>query len=137
MVTLSELTTTELGYLRSKWNSEVTELNKEKARKRSRLDDRLSRQAEDGTALTVLEASLAHAEAGLAHMVSTGADAELITNQQSVVDDLQAQIDNFSTSASYLSNPDALLVQMELDELEQDKILRTAKIAEITTLLGG
>lgn len=136
MVSLGELSNAELEYLRSKWDSEATELKNERQRKAKRLDDRLARQAEDGTGQTVLENEKAHAEAVLNLLVASNADASLIAEQQTIVAEIQAKMNELSSGTSYLSKTDALLLLMELDELESQSDLREDQVANIDDLIG-
>lgn len=134
MVNLEDLTPAELQYLRSKWASEITEIDKEKARKLDRLEDRLDKQAEEATAEAELEASLTLAQDVLAQLIASGAAQALIDGQQAAVDKLQDEVNSFGLSTSYVSNTDAMLQQMEMDELDQASALRTARIAAIDAL---
>lgn len=134
MITLNDLTPTELQYLRSKWVSQQTEINKEKASKTKRLTLRLNSQGEDAIAKAELEAELTHATAVLNNLTTNNADPALIAAQQAVVNDIQLKLDGFGLSSSYVSNTDAMILQMELDELDSHIALRTAKIAAIDAL---
>jgi hypothetical protein len=136
MITLNELSVSELQYLRSKWSSEKTELNKERARKMDRLEERLSSQDDDATAQAEKVASLNHAQAVLDQLVSSAAAPPLIAAQQAVIDELQAQVDGFGLSSSFVSNTDALMAQMEFDELEFAVQKRTDRLAEVDALLA-
>ncbi len=137
MVNFSDLTTEELNYLRSKWDSEETEMTKEKARKTTRLNDRLSRTAEDAVAKSELETELQDMQAVLTELQNASASAATIATVQGQVDSLQVQVDSFGTSTGHVSNTDAMLYQIELDELDALKALRTSRIADIDTELGN
>ena len=134
MISLNELSATELQYLRSKWASEQTELDKEKARKLERLEQRLDNQGEDAVVQANLEADLAHAQSVRDILVANNADPAIIASQEAVVAELESKVNSFGLSTSYVSNTDAMLQQMELDELQDASVLRATKIAEIDAL---
>lgn len=136
MITINDLTTSELDYVRAKWKAETQELGRSVSRKEDRLTTRLDRQAENGTALAVLEGQLAHAQTMLALAQSTGQTSEVIAGQQATVDALQNQVDDHGSTVGYITNAEAVILQMEIDELEQGKTLRNTQITAITTLLG-
>jgi len=54
--------------------------------------------------------------------------------QQTIVDRLQTDVDSLDSGSSSISNTDALLYQMELDEIDASKALRTTQIAAIDAL---
>jgi hypothetical protein len=134
MIQLNELSASELQYLRQKWASEITELDKEIARKLERLESRLENQGESAVAQANLEAELAHAQQVLGILQANNADAAVIASQEAVIAELQENVDSFGLSTSYVSNTDAMLQQMEMDELTESSALRTTKIAEIDAL---
>lgn len=136
MITYSDLTTEELNYLRSKWDSEETELTKERGRKLTRLNERLSRTAEDAVAKTALATELQQMQTVLAELQAGSATAASIAIVQAQVDALQARYDGYGTGTSTVSNTDAMLYQQELDELDALKAIRTTGIAAIDTQLG-
>ena len=136
MITFNDLTTEELTYLRSKWTSEVPELTKERGAKQKRLNDRLSRTAEDAAAKTELETSLQEMQAVLTELQNNGSPAAVVATIQTQVNNLQAEIDSFGSGSTHVSNTDAMLYQLELEELDSIKTLRSNKIAEIDTVLG-
>lgn len=122
--------------MRSKWNSQKSELDKERARKLDRLNDRLTNQNDDANQQAELEAELVDAQGVLAHLQGTSADQSLIDAQQTRVDELQAEIDGIGLSTSYVSKTDARIIQMELDELAFSASQRETRIAEIDALLA-
>lgn len=134
MITLNELSAADLQYLRQKWASEKSEIDLERTTKAARLEKRLETQSESAVTQANLEADIAHAEGVRDILVANGADAAVIATQEAVIADLQEELDSFGASSSYVSDRSAMLQQMELDELEQDSILRAAKIAAIDAL---
>ena len=136
MITVSDLTADELAYLRSKWGSEETELQREKSRKMNRLNDRLNRTAEDAIALSELETDLQEMQGVLSDLQAGSGSATSIARIQTQVDALEAQVNGFGTSTTHVSNTDAMLYQLELDELDALRTLRVDKIAEIDAQLG-
>lgn len=137
MVTYADLSTTELEYLRSKWDSEVTELTKERGRKQTRLNDRLNRTAEDAAEKTELENELQEMQTVLTELQNANASSAAIATIQAQVNALQARVDGFGSGTSYVSNTDAMLYQLELDEIDALKTLRTTGLGNINTQLGN
>lgn len=135
MVPLSELTQEGLQYVRSKWVSQAKDLEKERARKLDRLTDRLDNQEEESDAQTTLETNLVSAQEVHDELVSSNATASSITYQLSVIEELNAKINSYGLSTSYVSKADARIAQMELDELEFAINQRQARITEIDALL--
>lgn len=136
MIELSELSTEELEYMLSKWTSEKTELEKQKAQRAERLDTRLNVQTEDAAVQATREADLSHAQGVLTALVNAGEAQAMIDEQQAVVDELQAIVDGYGLSSSYISHTDARIIQMDLDELEFSISHRGTRISEIEALLA-
>ena len=134
MITLNDLTAEELQYVRSKWASEITELDKEKARKQERLEAKLDSQGEDAAVQANLEADIAHAESVKGILVANNADAAIIASQDAVIAELQSDLDSYGLSASCVSPTDAILQQMELDVLAFESQKRTDRIVEIDAI---
>tara|TARA_B100000508_G_scaffold140124_1_gene140211 strand:- start:3223 stop:3627 length:405 start_codon:yes stop_codon:yes gene_type:complete len=134
MITLNNLTTEELQYVRSKWASEITELDKEKARKQERLEAKLESQGDDAAIKAGLEADITHAEAVRDLLVASNADAAIIASQNAVIAELQSELNGIGLSSSYVSPTDAILQQMDLDELAYASQRRAARIVEIDAI---
>ena len=134
MITLNDLTTEELQYVRSKWASEITEIDKEKARKQERLEARLESQGDDAAAKATLQADITHAESVRGVLVANNADAALMAAQDAVIAELQSELDAFGLSSSYVSPTDAILQQMGLDELAFASQKRADRIVEIDAI---
>lgn len=137
MTVLSDLTTEELQYLRSKWSSEQTELVKERARKIERLNNRLQSQQADAQAQAQAKEELVHAQAVYDVLVAGNADQALINSQQAVIDGLQAEVGLAGASAAFVSRTDSMQQQMEFDELEFAANKRSEQIAAVDALLAA
>lgn len=134
MITLNDLTADELQYVRSKWASEITELDKEKARKQERLTSKLESQEDDAAVKATLAADLAHAQSVRDVLIANNADAALIAAQEAVIAEKQAELSSYGLSSSYVSPTDAILQQMDLDELAFAAQKRVERIAEIDAI---
>ncbi len=114
--------------------SEITELDKEGARKLERLENRLESQGEDATIQATLEADIAHAESVRDVLVVNNAVAALIASQEGVITEKQAELNGIGLSSSYVSPTDAILQQMDLDVLAFESQKRTDRIVEIDAI---
>ncbi len=137
MKLLSELTQEQLRYLRQKWSSELIELNREKIRAQRRLDRRLEKQTIDETEVATLSVELERAIALLSHLQTTSAPAELITAQQEVVNKVQKEYDDESNGLNVLTDEEAHIQQLSIEELEQRKEVRQVKITELDVLIAA
>lgn len=92
MIALEDLTAEELQYMRSKWETEKTDLEKERDRKADRLNDRLNRQTEDLSEKNIASNKLEHAQEVLEELVANGTEQDMLDQQQAVIDELQLKL---------------------------------------------
>lgn len=137
MKALVDMSTTDLEYLVKKFATEVTEITDQIDERQTRLDKRLQRQADDDAAKAEQEQALQEAQDMLAELQASGASASSITTAENVVADRQALLAGITTSTAYVSDTEAQLIKMQLDELEQGRVLRNNRIAEIETILAA
>lgn len=135
MKQLNEMNNEQLTYLQQKWSVESMELDRGIIRAQERLNSRVQRQVLNQAELAELQTNLANAEQLLTHLQSTSAPQEMIDNQQELVDKLQMEVDTESRGANVLTDEEAFLQQVTIDELRLQKQYRTDKIAEINNLL--
>ena len=130
------MSTEDLQYLKRKFSTQVEEIEDEMSRRQTRLNNRLARQQEDATALATLQQELQTAQDTLAALQSHNEAATLIASAQELVNTRQAAVNEHTVSPNHISDREAQLIQMELDEMEQSKVLRNTRIGEIDTYLG-
>ncbi len=131
------MTQEQLKYLRQKWSSELIELNREKIRAQRRLDRRLEKQTIDEAEVETLAGELESAIALLSHLQTTNAPAELIAGQQAVVDKVQKEYEDESNGLNILTDEEAHIQQLSIEELEQRKSVRQVKITELDALIAA
>jgi len=137
MISLEDLSSNDLEYLRSKWYTETFDLKGEMARKQLQLSNKLSRLTDRELTKTALESKLGYTEVVLDELVSANAKAKLIRTQQTLVGNLRIKLKEFGSKPGSFSKVDALLMQFELDEMEQECTLLTTKIEKIDILLAA
>lgn len=135
-IDLSSLSSEQLLYLKQKWSTEKRELELDHARAAERLATRLDRRSANAEEVAAMEARLSQAQTLLQHLQTTSAPAELITAQQAEVDNLQTEYDTQSVGSGVLTNEEAVLQQVAVDELDLRKTYREDKIAEVDALLN-
>lgn len=131
MIPLTDMTTEDLDYLKKRFSTEVDDIQDDINTRQTRLDNRLARQAQDAVAQAALQTELTDAQTMLAELQAGNASATSIAMAQTVVDERQAESSNLSASPSYISNREAQVIQLEIDVLEQAKVVRNTRIAEI------
>ena len=136
MKTLNEMSTEQLQELKIRTSAAQLEFAAEKSRKQTRLDNRLDRQAADTTLRTTLETNLATATTLRDMAVANGADSATVTGAEELVTNSQQAVDALSSSATWISDVDAHVLQAEIDELEQARANRASVVAQIDSLLG-
>ena len=97
----------------------------------------LERRATNSEELDLIEGKLDSAQALLTHLQSSSAPQALIDDQQAVVTELQNTYDSESQGAGVLTDEEAMLQQVQIDELALRKTYREGKIAEVEALLAG
>lgn len=137
MISLENLNTDQLTYLKQKWSAEIREIDLNMSRATDRLTARLERRATNSEELDLIEGKLNSAETLLAHLQSSSAPQALIDDQQAVVTELQNTFDSESQGAGVLTDEEAMLQQVQIDELALRKTYREGKIAEVEALLAG
>jgi len=137
MKTLEELSQDQLLYLRQKWSSEIIELNREKIRAQKRLDRRLEKQVIDEAEIAELSAQLNNANQLLVHLQTTGAPQDLITAQEAAVAKVQQEYEEESNGLYILTDEEAHIQQLSIEELVQRKSMRETKISELDALIAA
>lgn len=135
-IELSNLSAEQLLYLKQKWSAEMRELELDQSRATERLETRLERRASNTEELDALEDKLASAQTLLDHLQNTSAPSALITAQEVVVNDLQKSYDSQSRGSGVLTDEEAVLQQVTIDELALRKTYRADKIAEADAILN-
>lgn len=130
------MSTADLAYLKRKFINQIEELDIEIGTRQARLDNRLERQEEDATAKATLDQQLLSAQNMLAALESHNETAELIAEAEALVQARQTAVNNHKVSYNLVSDREAQLVLIELDEMEAAKVLRTDRIAAIDAILG-
>lgn len=136
MSSLTDMSTADLAYLKRKFINQIEELDIEIGTRQARLDNRLERQEEDATAKATLDQQLLSAQNMLAALESHNETAELIAEAEALVQARQTAVNNHKVSYNLVSDREAQLVLIELDEMEAAKVLRTDRIAAIDAILG-
>lgn len=135
MKNLSDLSQEQLRYLHQKLSAEVIEFTREKNRAQSRLNKRMEKQDLDKADIEALKVNLTDAEALLGHLQSTNAPANLIEVQENVKQELQMQYEDEVSGLNAITDEEAFMQQLAIDELVQRKGLREAKITELDALI--
>jgi len=132
---LNELTTAQLENLKIRFKSIVLNHQAEINRRQLRLDNRVERQTVANEVLVALEDKLAKSVVVRDELINAGASAASIVTATELVASNQAALDEYDVNPSFLSEEDAQIEQAEIDELEQGRILRETKVADIESLL--
>lgn len=137
MKTLEQMTNEQLTYLKQKWSAEAKELDRDIVRSEVRLTSRLSRQEMDQSEIDALKVDLANAESLLTHLVNTSAPQEMIDKQRALVDKIMIEVETESKGRNVLTDEEAYLQQVGIDELKLQKQYREDKITEIDAILAA
>ncbi len=137
MIPFTDMITEDLEYLKKRFSTEVDDIQDDIDTRQTRLNTRLQRQAQDAVAQTELQTALTAAETMLAELQAANASASSIATAQAVVDERQAESINLTASPSYVSDREAHVIQLEIDVLEQAKVVRNTRIGEIDSALGN
>lgn len=135
MIELHQLLSDDLSYLRIKLVAETAEARTKLHRKQAALEKKMERQAAQQSIVCVLERDLRQAQTILAHLRASNATNTIVEAQQAQVDSQQVELEAHTFKPGYLSEVDAYLKQLEIDELEAVQQLRATTIAAIDALL--
>lgn len=135
-IELSNLSAEQLLYLKQKWSAEMRELELDQSCATERLETRLERRASNTEELDALEDKLSSAQTLLDHLQNTSAPSAPITTQEVVVNDLQKSYDAQSRGSGVLTDEEAVLQQVTIDELALRKTYGADKIAEADAILN-
>ena len=136
MKALNELTNAQLEQLKIRYSAAELRFAADKASRQTRLDNRLERQAADTTLRNTLESNLATAITLRDMAIANGADAATVAGAEELVSNSQSAVDGITSSANWVSDVDAHVLQAEIDELEQARANRAALVVTIDGLLG-
>ncbi|WP_109831928.1 hypothetical protein [Reichenbachiella versicolor] len=136
MIILNEMDSQQLTYLKQKMSAEVIELDRDIIRTQDRLTTRLAKQEIDQVEIDGLKDDLLNAEQLMSHLTTTSAPQQMIDKQQSMIDKTKSKLDSETKGRNVLTDEEAYLQQVNIDELKLQKQYREEKIVEIGTLLA-
>ncbi len=137
MTNLENLTQEQLKYLRQKWSSEVVELTRSRVRAEKRLERRLERQETNIVEIEGLKNGYEQAKVLLDHLKTTNAPQNLIDSQEEVVKKKKDEYEGESMGLNIMTEEEAWIAQLDIEESKLRTNLRQTKIAEIDTILGS
>ncbi len=82
----------------------------------------------DQSEIDALKVDLANAESLLTHLVNTSAPQEMIDKQRALVDKIMIEVETESKGRNVLTDEEAYLQQVGIDELKLQKQYREDKI---------
>ena len=86
---------------------------------------------------TTLETNLATAITLRDMAIANGADAATVAGAEELVTNSQSAVDGITSSANWVSDVDAHVLQAEIDELDQARANRASLVGQIDVLLGN
>ncbi len=136
MKEFKNLTQEQLKYLRQKWSSEAIELNRTRVRTEKRLERKLEKQEVNIVEIEGLRNEYEQAKLLLEHLQSTNAPQGLITSQKESMEKKKSEYEEESMGLNVMTDEEAWIAHLEIEELQLRIDLRQAKITEINSILG-
>lgn len=130
----NELNAQQRTYLRDKWSAEIKELTDAIAEAKVKLAKRIEKSQLSEGEITILETELQNAKDILTHLQNTGAPAGMITQQQAQVAGIESRLVEKKQKGGIISDEEAVLEQVGIDELEWKRQYRENKIAQIAAI---
>jgi hypothetical protein len=137
MAELNQMTQEQLKYLRQKWSSEITELNREFIRAQKKLEKRVEKQEIDQGELELLASDLESANTILAHLRNTNASPEIIAVQEETVEKINQKYLDESSGLNIMTPEEVQLQKLLIEEIQQKRVLRDSRLTELNTLITG
>jgi transcriptional regulator with XRE-family HTH domain len=135
-INFNEMNAQQRAYLRDKWSAEIKELTDAIAEAKVKLAKRLEKSQLSEGEITALETELQNAQSIFAHLQSTNAPAAMITQQQTQVAGIEARLVEKKQKGGIVSDEEAVLEQVGIDELEWKRQYRENKIAQISVIVA-
>jgi transcriptional regulator with XRE-family HTH domain len=131
---LSKLTPQQRDYLREKWSVENKKLSNLFANAQSKFNKRMGKTDLIKSEVLAQEDELSHAKSILTHLKKTGASDAFIAKQQALITNNETRLAEKKLKSGYLSIEEAILEQVNLDELAWKKQYLETKIVEIDAI---
>lgn len=134
-INFSELDVAQRNYLNNKFDVEIKELKDQIAEAKSRLAKRLEKSTLSEGELGILEAEVQKTKATLDYLTNNNAPAEMIADQKARADKAEADLVDKKRKGGIISDEEAILEQVMIEELELKIKLREDKITEIKAVV--
>jgi transcriptional regulator with XRE-family HTH domain len=131
----SELTGSQRGYLRDKWSAEIKEFKDAKADANLKLNKRIEKSNLSEGEISVLVTEVEDSKSILTHLQNTGAADTIIAKQQAIVTLNENRLTEKKLKSGTLSDEEAVLEQVAIDELDWKIQYRETKIAQINAIV--
>ncbi|MEM9983442.1 MAG: hypothetical protein AAF734_13170 [Bacteroidota bacterium] len=120
-----------MTYLRNKWSAAIKELTDEIAETRAKLTKRIDKSEVSEGEIKLLEENVEKSKEIFAYLQSNNADPTMVEQQQKAVTLAENQLAERKNKGGLVSEEDAVLEKVEIEELEWRKQNLEGKIAEI------
>ena len=133
-VDFSELSSEDQNYFKSKFDVEIQELDEDLKQAKAKFSTRLEKSNLNEGELENLEEAVQKAQSNLDFLTNSNAPADLVTDQQTKLEEAQNALTEKKRKSGIISDRTAILEQIDIEELELKIQLREEKIAVLEGL---
>jgi transcriptional regulator with XRE-family HTH domain len=133
-VNLNEYSVVDRNFFVKKLEVEIDEIREQTAQSKGALAKRLERSSLSEGELNNLEAEVEKAKAVLAHLTNTNAAASMVTDQRGAVAKAETELSERKRKGGIISDREAFLEELMIEELELKIKLREDKIAALKAI---
>lgn len=130
-IRFDEINSADRAYLVKKFEVEIDEIREEISEAKSRLAKRIEKSTLSEGELSILEAEVQKAQSNLDYLTSNNAPADMIADQQARVAKAEADLADKRRKGGIISDREAILEEVTIEELELRIQLRQEKITAI------